>query len=1180
MTVPFKVKAVYEYKSAEPDDLTFPNGQIITVTDDADEDWYTGEYTAASGEHVEGLFPRNFVERYEPAVPSRPARAAKRAPAPAPEPEPEPLTPSAPPPADPTPEPVAEPEHEPETARDAPQAVPKVEEAAPPQPAEPVQSQGAPAAEPKSPPTKAAPPPIASKPKNNAFMDRIAAFNKPAAAPIAPFKPGGSAASGFIKKPFVAPPPSKNAYVPPPREPPPQKVYQREEEQADEPSAERSAPPPPRPLPEAEDEDQPKPTSLKERIALLQKQQMEQAQRQADPATKKEKPKKPPKKRTEPSEEAPVPAAEPPLERLDTNETVGKKSSDLTEDIDSGRPSFQRGESAHSVKATPQPPRELVSDTNDADDSGAADTEDAQETSTEEERPRSKGGVTSTLPEPKKQTIQKPEPQDDEEDEEDEEEDTEEEEDPEVRRKRELRERMAKMSGGMGMMGMFGSPGGAAPAPRKPRASQEHSRETEQHAQEEATRAPPVPIMALPGMSNQLPRRPAEPVESDSEEDDDKTEQPTPREQVHQSDADDDYVSQPPPPPRRSETMRSSASIDRPAPPPPPQRVQDPTPAHQEGRAVPPPPPSTNRAVPPQPPVVTEDLPDSAASAASPRSPPARRSTDRPLSSAGAPPVPPNRSRPEPTRKQSTDPAVSSPMQSPQTRAPPPPPPGQPPSRHSTAETSGLQADEDSENEVSEYDGDYDTDIASSAKHKDALKAHQRDSSIDEGTLTDEATKSPKNPPHRSIPPLPPIAAHQNAPPPPPPQAPAPSRKSTDAPRAPPPVPPPAAMPQQHDDDDYDPYRYNSPQGLPTPQLNDVYKTLSRDQHEEPETYGAQDHPTQPPPPPREDRPPPPRPPVERAAPPPPPSDRSVPPPPPVPDSPRAEIARPAEPRRSGTMSRRSMEAPRPSGEGFMAQDIDLHRSSFWWTQNNLIPPSLANRPDILYEMEENTSNKRGGQANVSKDVYVLYSDYSQTTINATFDKADPSQVTLEQKHDRPPPPPRKDQLEAASERYGAPIASAATNYGNQGATVGDGSPFAFVSELIKTLPTALRPVGVRAYGALVYGNMSNASVQQFDEIRAGDIVSFRNAKFGGHKGKMHQKYTVDVGKPDHVAVVVQWDGSKKKLGVWEQRSEEDRKEKKRAKVRDESYRLEDLKSGEVRIWRVMGRDYVGWDKS
>ena len=33
----------------------------------------------------------------------------------------------------------------------------------------------------------------------------------------------------------------------------------------------------------------------------------------------------------------------------------------------------------------------------------------------------------------------------------------------------------------------------------------------------------------------------------------------------------------------------------------------------------------------------------------------------------------------------------------------------------------------------------------------------------------------------------------------------------------------------------------------------------------------------------------------------------------------------------------------------------------------------------------------------------------------------------------------------------------------------------------------------------------------------------------------------------------------------------------KKSKVREESYRVSDLKSGEVRVWRVMPRSYVNW---
>jgi hypothetical protein len=69
----------------------------------------------------------------------------------------------------------------------------------------------------------------------------------------------------------------------------------------------------------------------------------------------------------------------------------------------------------------------------------------------------------------------------------------------------------------------------------------------------------------------------------------------------------------------------------------------------------------------------------------------------------------------------------------------------------------------------------------------------------------------------------------------------------------------------------------------------------------------------------------------------------------------------------------------------------------------------------------------------------------------------------------------------------------------------------------------------------------------------------------------MHAKYSAEVGKPDHVAVVSEWDGTKKKVRAWEQGRES-------KKVKVESFKLDDLRSGEVKIWRVMPRSWVGWN--
>lgn len=505
----FTVKAVFEYSSPHEDDLNFPIGQIITVTEEEDDDWYVGEYLDENRDLKKGMFPKNFVEKYEPQLPPRPNRASRYKPVEQPQVQAVPPTPEIP---QQEAAPVEEKEAEPPKPQPAPIEIsatvksqpspaspvsapsaksPEVSQELPPAP-KPAPAQPAAVQPAAAPAAKKAPPPIAAK--SNAFRDRIAAFNQPAAAPVAPFKPGGGPPSTFIKKPFVAPPPSRNAYVPPPREAPQVKVYRRDEDpeiaerQAqDQENADRAG------LstagaPAENDEDQPKPTSLKERIALLQKQQQEQAQRAA--AAHKEKPKKPPIKKTQ-SHEGRAPEGEAPaLELVTSNESRERGS------IDHSRPPRSAGGLRSPDIQTHD--RELFSDANDADQSGAGDTEDAEGTSTsvEEDDDHAKHQAPRAPAAPSKE----PDVGDEEgaANEAEEEEEEEDEMDAETRRKLELRERMAKMSGGMGMAGMFGPPGGlpmgGLPPKKKKPVEKRSTGESEEYA------SPPQRVPMFPGM--------------------------------------------------------------------------------------------------------------------------------------------------------------------------------------------------------------------------------------------------------------------------------------------------------------------------------------------------------------------------------------------------------------------------------------------------------------------------------------------------------------------------------------------------------------------------------------------------------------------------------------------------------------------------------------------------------
>lgn len=248
-------------------------------------------------------------------------------------------------------------------------------------------------------------------------------------------------------------------------------------------------------------------------------------------------------------------------------------------------------------------------------------------------------------------------------------------------------------------------------------------------------------------------------------------------------------------------------------------------------------------------------------------------------------------------------------------------------------------------------------------------------------------------------------------------------------------------------------------------------------------------------------------------------------------------------------------------------KEEDILDGSSWWLEEGSPPPGYGKRDDLIFEVEDTTSSRRGGRSVVTREVYILFSDYSQRIITVQYDLDSPSRPTFSQRDKPPPSLPSKVELEKWHQTTGSQIVSSAEI--RLGSTIGDGTAISLISDILGEVDGCLPSVGMHVHGALVYSNMGNSSTTQSDEIRSGDIVTFHNAIFQAHGG-LRGKTVTEVGKPDHVAIVQEWNGSKKKLKVFEQRPEQRR-------VSHNSYKIGDLKSGEVQVFRPMPRTWVDW---
>jgi len=173
------------------------------------------------------------------------------------------------------------------------------------------------------------------------------------------------------------------------------------------------------------------------------------------------------------------------------------------------------------------------------------------------------------------------------------------------------------------------------------------------------------------------------------------------------------------------------------------------------------------------------------------------------------------------------------------------------------------------------------------------------------------------------------------------------------------------------------------------------------------------------------------------------------------------------------------------------------------------------------------------------------------------------------------------DDLMAVWGRVGVQICESATTLFEKSkkSLVGDGSYYGFVNAVFSQVPNAMPPSSA-GYGYLIYAQTGSSVSRRVSEILPGDVVELYDAKLKGHKGLQSYHQDVGAGEP-LVGIVNEFEAKKSKVKIFHANQHVGQQARVcihfipipfpvnrmlLQTVESVSYRLEDLKSGVVKV--------------
>ncbi|KAG0148767.1 hypothetical protein CROQUDRAFT_131670 [Cronartium quercuum f. sp. fusiforme G11] len=257
----------------------------------------------------------------------------------------------------------------------------------------------------------------------------------------------------------------------------------------------------------------------------------------------------------------------------------------------------------------------------------------------------------------------------------------------------------------------------------------------------------------------------------------------------------------------------------------------------------------------------------------------------------------------------------------------------------------------------------------------------------------------------------------------------------------------------------------------------------------------------------------------------------------------------------------------------YKARDLDLASERWWRTKPVSLPTSVQRMTDVLARIQ-GSSTLTKGVPTYQYELVVIRDDYSKTVVRIYFEEGEgESETEMAQTHYPPPVPYPIATLQELSASIGPQlVARAKAREDEKGVkfSASEENGKLFVGTIVKSVAIALEPVG-ETFGEVIY----KCEIQDFkgahpeidvkDDIRPGDIVASYGATFKG-KGIGHNSMNLGTVTNAHVAIVAEHDVKKNKFkayGIWH------------GKVELLSYRLDELKSGSIKVFRVLDKKFL-----